>query len=166
MPTLTGIHCAITIDILIRVSLVLTAGLVLTLTARRNAALRHATLVAGLVTASVVPAAMLTTQMLPVSRLQLGLLEWVRFDEIAAVAVASSRPPSAPHHPPASLDHPAIAVVATGGDEARPAPDANRSARLGERSQKPRAVNWVNAPDERSWPAPCSWRCCPERSSS
>ena len=147
MPTLTGIHCATTIDILIRVSLVLTAGLVLTPTARRNAALRHATLVAALVTASVVPAAMLTTQVLPVSRLQLGLLEWLRIDDIAAVA--SARPPSEPHDHPASLEHPALAVVATAGDQARPAPDAHRSAGLGERSHKSRAVNSVNVPYER-----------------
>ena len=34
MPTLTGFHCAITIDVLIRVSLVLTAGLLLALTGK------------------------------------------------------------------------------------------------------------------------------------
>ena len=74
MPTLTGIGIAITIDVLLRVSFVLTAGLLLALSARRNAALRHAILVAGLAGAFIMPAAMLTVQVLPVSRWQLGLL--------------------------------------------------------------------------------------------
>jgi len=68
----TGIGLAITIDVLIRVSLVLTAGLLLAQTARRNTALRHAILVAGLATAFIMPVATLTMQALPVSRLQLG----------------------------------------------------------------------------------------------
>ena len=70
-----------------RVSLVLTAGLLLAFTARRNAALRHAILVAGLAAAFIVPAAMLTMQVLPVSRWQLGLLGRVGLDDFAAVAV-------------------------------------------------------------------------------
>ena len=94
-----------------RVSFVLAAGLLLALTARRNAALRHAILVAGLAAAFIMPAAMLTMQVLPVSRWQLGLLGRVGLDDSAAVAVVSSRPPSEPHHRPASLDHPAPAIV-------------------------------------------------------
>ena len=68
MPTLTGTGTglAITIDVLMRVSVVLTVGLLLAVTARRNAALRHAILVAGLAAAFIMPAAMLTVQVLPV----------------------------------------------------------------------------------------------------
>ena len=146
MPTLTGIRLAITIDVLIRVSLVLTAGLLLALTARRNAALRHAILVAGLAAAFIVPAAMLTMQVLPVSRLQLGLLGRVGLDDFAAVAVVSSRPPSEPQHRPASLDHPAPAIVPTRRDEARPDPGHDASARSDESSLGPRALNWLNVP--------------------
>jgi hypothetical protein len=44
MPTVSEIGLAITIDVLMRGSLVLTAGLLLAHAARRNAALRHAIL--------------------------------------------------------------------------------------------------------------------------
>jgi beta-lactamase regulating signal transducer with metallopeptidase domain len=122
MPTWTGMGLAITIDVLTRVSIVLTAGLLLALTARRNAALRHAILVAGLGGAFVVPAAMLTVQVLPVSRWQLGWLGRVGLDDPAAVAVVNSRPPGEPQDRPSGLDHPAPATVPTRGDEARPDP--------------------------------------------
>jgi hypothetical protein len=146
MKTLSGLHLAITIDVLVRVSLVLTAGLLLAVTARRNAALRHAVLVAGLVGAFIMPAAMLTLQVLLVSRSQLGLLGRVGLDDSAAVTVVSSRLPSEPRHRPASLDHPAPAIISTRGDEARPGPGADASARLDERPVEPRALKWLNVP--------------------
>jgi beta-lactamase regulating signal transducer with metallopeptidase domain len=157
MPSLAGLYCAITIDVLIRVSLVLTAGLLLALTARRNAALRHAILVAGLAVAFIVPVAMLTMQALPVSRLQLGLLGWARLDDFAAVALASSRPRFEPHHLPASLDHPAPAIVPTGGDEARPSRGPNRHAPFDEQSKKPHSLSWLNTPDERFMASAMLW---------
>src|SRR5262245_60081671 len=138
MTTLTGMGLAITIDVLIRVSLVLTASLLLAYMARWNAALRHAILVAGLVTAFLVPAAMVTMQVLPVSRWQLGLLGRVGLDGPAAVALASSRPPGEPQHRPASLDHPAPAIVRTRRDEARPGPGHDASARSDKSSLGPR----------------------------
>jgi beta-lactamase regulating signal transducer with metallopeptidase domain len=149
MPTLSGIGLAITIDILLRVSFVLTAGLLLALSARRNAALRHAILVAGLAGAFIMPAAMLTVQVLPVSRWQLGLLGRVGLDHPAAVAVVGSRPPSEPHHGPASLHHPAPAIVATGRDGARRDPGHDASARSGESSLGPRALSGLNSPEGR-----------------
>ncbi len=147
MPMLTRLHCAITIDVLMRVSLVLTAGLLLALMARRNAALRHAILVAGLVAAFIVPAAMLTMQVLPVSRLPLDLPGRVGLDGFAAVTEVSSQPPSKPHHDSTSYDHPAPAIASTRGDEARPGPGASVSTPLDERSLAPHASNWLNAHD-------------------
>jgi beta-lactamase regulating signal transducer with metallopeptidase domain len=146
MPTLPGLYCAITLDVLIRVTLVLTAVLVLALTASRNAALRHAILVAGLAAALILPLAMLTMLLLPVPRLQLDLLGWARLDDFAAVAVVSSRPQSEPHHRPASLNHADPAILPTGGDEARLGPVAIGPPRLGVRSLEPRESNWLNSP--------------------
>ena len=167
MPTLTGIGLAITIDVLVRISFVLTAGLLLANMARRNAALRHAILVAGLAAAFIMPAAMLTMRVLPVSRLQVGLLGRVGLDDSAAVAVVSSRPPGEPQHRPASLDHPAPAIVPARRDEARRGPVANASARSDERSLGPRSPSWLNAAHWAiRWPAACSRRCCSGRSSS
>ena len=149
MAILSGIPCAITIDVLVRVSLVLAAGVMLAFTARGNAALRHAILVAGLAAAFIVPVAMLTMQILPVSRLELGLLGWPRLDDSAPVAADSSRPPSNPHYPLASPDHPDPAIVPNARDKARPSPEAIETARLVERPLEPRTPNWANAPDER-----------------
>jgi beta-lactamase regulating signal transducer with metallopeptidase domain len=149
MPTLSGLHLAITIDVLVRVSLVLMASLLLAHAARRNAALRHAILVAGLAGAFITPAAMLTVPVLPVSRLQLGLLGRVRLDDSAAGAVVRSRPPSERRPRPASHDDPAPAIVSTRGDEARPGPGADASARLDERPVEPRALNGLNVSDGR-----------------
>jgi beta-lactamase regulating signal transducer with metallopeptidase domain len=149
MANLSGIPCAIAIDVLIRVSLVLTAGLLLALTARGNAALRHAILVAGLAAAFIVPVAMLTMQVLPVSRLELGLLGWAQLADSAPVAADSSRPPSNPHYRLASPDHPDPAIVPKAGDKARLGPEAIESARLIDRPLEPRTPNWANAPDER-----------------
>jgi beta-lactamase regulating signal transducer with metallopeptidase domain len=146
MKTLSGLQLAITIDVLVRVSLVLTAALLLAVTARRNAALRHAILVAGLVWTFIMPAAMLTLRVLPVSRLQLGLLGRVGPENSAAVTLVSSRLPSEPRHRPASLDHPAPTIISTRGDEARPGPGADASARLDERPVEPRALKWLNVP--------------------
>ena len=146
MQTLTGIGLAIAIDILIRVSLVLTAGLLTAITARRNAALRHAILVAGLAAAFLVPAAMPTMQVLPVSRWQFGLLGRVGLDDPAAIAVVGSRPPGEPQHRPASLDHPAPEIIPARRDEARLGPVANTSARSDERFLEPRAPSWLNTP--------------------
>jgi hypothetical protein len=142
MPTLTGTGAglAITIDVLMRVSVVLAASFLLAVTARRNAALRHAILVAGLAAAFIMPAALLTVQALPVSRWQLGLLGRVGLDDSAVVAVVGPRPQSEPHHRPASLDHPAPTIVATRRDEARLRPGHDASARSGEWSLGPRAL--------------------------
>ncbi len=150
MPMLSGIQCVIMIDVLIRVSLVVTAGLVLALTARGNAALRHAILVSGLAAAFIVPVAMLTMQVLPVSRLELGLLGWARLDNSAAVAAESARPPSNLHYRPASPEHPDPANVITAGGKARPSPEAVESARLVDRPLETRSVYWWETiPDER-----------------
>ena len=92
---------------------------------------------------------MLTMQVLPVSRLQLGLLGRVGLDDSAAVAVVGSRPPGEPQHRPASLDHPAPAIVPARRDEARLGSWADASARSDERSLGPRAPSWLNAPDGR-----------------
>ena len=149
MPTLTALHCAIAIDVLMRVSLVLAAGVLLALAARRNAASRHAILVAGLAGAFIMPAAMLTMQVLPVSRWQLRLLGRVGHDDSAAVAVIGSRPPGEPQHRPASLDHPAPAIVPTRGGEARRDPGHDASSRSGGWSLGPRALSWSMRPDGR-----------------
>jgi beta-lactamase regulating signal transducer with metallopeptidase domain len=146
MPTVTGIGLALTIDVLTRVSFVLTAGLLLAHTARRDAALRHAILVAGLAAAFIMPAAMLTMQVLPVSRFQLGLLSRVRLDGSAAVAVVSPRPPGEPQHRSASLDHPAPEIVPTRSDEARLEPGHGSSARSDEPPLGPLALSWLNVP--------------------
>jgi beta-lactamase regulating signal transducer with metallopeptidase domain len=150
MPMLSGFQCAIMLDVLIRVSVIVTAGLLLTLTAGGNAALRHAILVAGLAAAFIVPVAMLTMQVLPVSRLELDLLGWARLDNSAAVAADSARPPSNPHYPAASPDHPEPAIVPTAEDKARPSLEAIESARLVVRPLEPRSVYWWETiPDER-----------------
>jgi hypothetical protein len=105
MTTLTGMSLAIAIDILLRVSLVLMAGLLVALSARRNAALRHAILVTGLVGVFLMPTAMLTVPVLPVSRWQLGSLGSTtlraspravrdrRADRITTPRVSTIRPP-------------------------------------------------------------------------
>ena len=85
-------------------------------------------------------------QVLPVSRLQLGLLGRVGLDDSAAVAAVSSRPPGEPQHRPASLDHPAPAIVPTRRDEARLDPGHDASARSDESSLGPRAPSWLNVP--------------------
>jgi beta-lactamase regulating signal transducer with metallopeptidase domain len=150
MPMLSGIQCVIMIDVLIRVSLVVTAGLVLALAARRNAALRHAILVAGLAAGFIVPVAMLTMQVLPVSRLELGLLGWPSLGNSAALAADSSRSPSNLHHRPPSPDHPDLAIVSTAGNKARPSPEAIESAQFVDRPLEPRSVYWWETiPDER-----------------
>jgi hypothetical protein len=149
MPTLTGIGLAIAIDVLLRVSFVLTAGLLLALSARRNAALRHAILVAGLAGAFLMPAAMLTVRVLPVSRWQLGLPGRVGLDDPAAVAAVGSRPPGEPHHSPASLHHPGPAIVAAGRDGAHRDLGRVASARSGESSLGPRAPSGLNSPGGR-----------------
>ena len=64
MPMLTQLQLASTVDILIRVSIVLGAGLLLSLAARRDAALRHAILAAHLAAALLVPAMMPTMRAL------------------------------------------------------------------------------------------------------
>jgi hypothetical protein len=56
-----------------RVSFVLTAGLLLAYAARRNAAIRHAILVAGLAAAFIMPAAMLTIQNLSTNGVGSGI---------------------------------------------------------------------------------------------
>jgi beta-lactamase regulating signal transducer with metallopeptidase domain len=149
MPTFTGLHLAITIDVLIRVSIVLAAGLLLALAARRDAALRHAILVAGLAAASLVPATMLTMQALPGPRLQLGLLGRAGPDDLAPGAPVSSRPPSEPQHGPASPNHPAPAIEVVSGGEARLGSGADASPRFDARSLGPRALSWLNAPGGR-----------------
>ena len=120
MSMLTEISLANAIDVLMRISFVLTAGLVLAYMARRNAALRHAILVAGLAASFIMPVVMLTVQVLPVSRWQLGLLGRVGFDNSAAVAVVSSRPPDEPQRRSAGRDHLAPEIVPTRKVEARP----------------------------------------------
>ena len=147
MPMLTRLHCAITIDVLMRVSLVLTAGLLLALMARRSAAYGMPILVAGLVAAFIVPAAMLTMQVLPVSRLPLDLPGRVGLDDFAAVTRVNSQPPSKPHHDSTSFDHSVPAIASTRGDEARLRPGASVSTPLDERSLAPHASNWLNAHD-------------------
>ena len=92
------------------------------------------------------PAAMLTMQVLPVSRLQLGLLGRVGLDDSAAVAVVRSRTPGEPQHRPASLDHPAHAIVPTTGDEARLGSWHGASGRSDESSLGPRALSRLNVP--------------------
>jgi hypothetical protein len=149
MPSLTGMGLAITFDVLIRVSFILAATLLLAYTARWNAALRHAILVAGLAAAYVVPAAMLTMQVLPVSRWRLGWLGRVGLDGPAEVAVVSSRPPGEPRHRPTSHDHPAPAIVRTRSDEPRPDPGHAESARPDQSSPGPRARSWLDVPSGR-----------------
>ncbi len=128
MPTLTGMGLAITIDVLIRVSFVLTAGLLVALSARRNAALRHAILVAGLAAGFIVPAATLFMQVLPVSRWQLGFPGRVGLDDPASVPAVRSRPPGGLQHRPASPSHPTHAIVRTSRDEDRLNPGHDASA--------------------------------------
>jgi beta-lactamase regulating signal transducer with metallopeptidase domain len=145
MPTLTGLHLAIATDVLTRVSLVLTAGLLMALTARRNAALRHAYLVAGLAAAFLVPAAMLTLRAMPVPRLQLGLLGRRGPDDLAAGAVIRSRPPNEPHLDAARLNEKVPPIVAVSGGGAWPGPWADASVPLDGRSTGPHAPNLWNA---------------------
>jgi len=140
---------ASTIDVLIRVSFVLAVCFLLAYTAGRNAALRHAILVAGLAVAIIVPAATLTIQVLPVSRLQLGFLDRVVEPDPAAVAGVSSRPPGEPQHQPASPHHPAPAIIRPRRDEARLDSGDDASARSDESSLGPGAPSWLNAPDGR-----------------
>jgi beta-lactamase regulating signal transducer with metallopeptidase domain len=149
MLTLTGMSLAIAIDILLRVSLVLMAGLLAALSARRNAALRHAILVTGLVGVFLMPTAMLTVTVLPVSRWQLGLLGRMRLDDPAAVAEDGPRPPGGPHRDPASLDHPALETVSARSEEARRNPGPDASVRSDESSLGPRAQSRSNSPSGR-----------------
>jgi BlaR1 peptidase M56 len=121
MPTLTGTGTglAITIDALMRVSVVLAASFLLAVPARRNAALRHAILVAGLAATFIMPAAMLTVQALAVSRSQLSGLGRVGLDDSAASAVVGSRPPGELQDHSASPEHRGPATVPYEGDAAR-----------------------------------------------
>jgi beta-lactamase regulating signal transducer with metallopeptidase domain len=146
MPMLTELHCAIAIDVLMRISLVLTAGLLLALAARRNAALRHAILLAGLAVAFILPAAMLTMQVLQVSRWRIVLPARAKLDDLAAVDRVSSRAPNEPHHGPVSRDQPAPAIIPARGNEPRLDPHANASAQWSERSPEARALSWLNLP--------------------
>ena len=142
MPTLTGLQLASTVDILIRVSIVLGAGLLLSLAARRDAALRHAILAAHLAAAFLVPAMMPTLRVLPVPRFQLGLLGRVDRDDWVAKASVSSRPTDEPHHGLASPDHPDSAIDAVRAGEARPGPGTNASPRFDQRALSPGATRW------------------------
>ena len=94
MPMLTELQCAIMFDVLLRVSLVLTAGLLLALTIRRNAALRHSILVAGLAAAFMVPAAMLSMHWLPVSRWLLDVPGRGDLNDLTAISRDRLRAPT------------------------------------------------------------------------
>ncbi len=83
MPTLIGQPLDSTIDILIRISIILGAGLLLSRAARRDAAMRHAILAAHLAAALLVPAMMLTIRSLPAPWLELGLVGRAGHDESA-----------------------------------------------------------------------------------
>jgi beta-lactamase regulating signal transducer with metallopeptidase domain len=157
MPPFTGLYTAIMCDVLFRVSLVLTGGLLLALAARRNAAFRHAILFAALAGALIVPAAMLAARMLPVSRLQLDLLGQAQLDNFGPVAVANSQPPSVLHLRAASLDHAAATIVSTRRDAARQSPGANGPARLNQWYLEPRATNSMNTPGLRFMASAVIW---------
>ena len=150
MPTFTGTSLAIALDVVIRVSCVLTASLLVAYTAKRNAALRHAVLVAGLVAAFIVPAGMLIMQVLPVSRLQLGLLRRTGLDGTAAVAAVSSQPPSESQNRPASGEHPAPVTARTGSDEFQLAAGHDASARSDRSSLGPQVEGGSDVPYGRS----------------
>ncbi len=150
MPTLTGTGLAITIDVLIRVSVVLLASLLLALSARRNAALRHAILVAGLACAFIMPAAILIMQMLPVPRLPLDGLGWVGPEGPAAVAVVSSGPPSQPNPHLPIPERPGPEIVATRRDDTRLDSGHDASARSSLTALGPRAWSRWNLP-ARQW---------------
>lgn len=142
MLTFTTMGLAITLDVLIRVSVVLTASILLAYAARRNAPFRHAILAAGLAGAFILPAVMLTMQVLPVSRWQLGLPGLVALDAPTdAAAVVSSRPPDEAQRPQSSLNHPAPAIV-----PARLNREHEASVRQDKSSVGPRAPNWPNSP--------------------
>lgn len=140
MPTLTGIGLAITIDVLLRISVVLMAALVLALAARRNAALRHAVLVAGLAAASLMPVAMLA-----VPRLPLGWLGRVERDDSAV----SPRLSVEGQHRRASLDHPSPAIIREGKDEGREDPRHGLSPHWDASPLGPRPPSWRNWPHGR-----------------
>src|SRR5262245_9192184 len=139
MPTLTELPLASTVDILIRVSIVLGAGLLLALAARRDAALRHAILAAHLAAVFLVPAMRPTMQALPVPRLEFGLLGRTDRYEGVAKAPVRSQPPNEPHHRLASPDHPVPAIDAVRAGEARPGPGTNASPRFDQRAPDPGA---------------------------
>jgi beta-lactamase regulating signal transducer with metallopeptidase domain len=143
MPMLTQFQLASTVDILIRVSIVLGAGLLLSLAARRDAALRHAILAAHLAAALLVPAMMPTMRALPVPRLELGVLARTDRDERDAKASVSSRTPNEPHHGLASPDHPDPAIDAVRAGEARPGPETNASPRFEQRALGLGATRWL-----------------------
>ncbi len=143
MPMLTQLQLTSTVDILIRVSIVLGAGLLLSLAARRDAALRHAILVAHLAAALLVPAMIPTMRALPVPRLELGLIGRTDRDERVAKAAVSSRAPNEPHHGLASPDHPYPAIDTVRAGEARPGPETNASPRFEQRDPGLGATRWL-----------------------
>jgi beta-lactamase regulating signal transducer with metallopeptidase domain len=140
---LTQLQLTSTVDILIRVSIVLGAGLLLSLAARRAAALRHAILAAHLAAALLVPALMPTLRALPVPRLELGLLGRPDRDERVAKASVSSRPPNEPHYGIASPGHPDSAIDAVRAGEAGQGPQTNASPRFEQRALGTSATRWL-----------------------
>jgi beta-lactamase regulating signal transducer with metallopeptidase domain len=149
MPTFTGLYLTIAIDVLLRVSIVLAAGLLLARAARKNAALGHAILVASLAAAILMPVTMLAMQSLPAPRLQLGWLSREEPGDSVADATVRSQPPSESQDHPASPIHPAPAIVAVGGDEVRLGPVADVSPRFNERSLGSRVRSALSTPGVR-----------------
>lgn len=145
MPTLTAIGLAITLDVVIRVSFVLTVGLLLASMVKRNAALRHAILVAGLAATFILPAAMLLTRVLPVSRLQFDLLGRGTLDASTALAVLNSQPLGESQHPSVSADNLIPSIDRTTRDESQLPPGLDAS-KPGKSSLGPEAQSGSRLP--------------------
>lgn len=128
MPTWIGLEFAPVMDVLIRITLVLAAGLLLAIPARKNAALRHALLVAGLVMACLVPATMMAMRAMPVSRWQVELpLLRAPHDSLAADPSSVGTPHEMSDHAP-THNRTSAPMIETRGANVRSGPINERSA--------------------------------------
>jgi beta-lactamase regulating signal transducer with metallopeptidase domain len=102
MSTIISDSSAIAVDALVRISLVLSLGLILAIVVGRYAALRHAILLSALLGAFLMPAAMLLAQIFPIVRWKVHL---PGVDRSATSDVPSPRHRRAEFHSPAVLAH-------------------------------------------------------------
>jgi beta-lactamase regulating signal transducer with metallopeptidase domain len=132
MQLLTGTGLAITGDLLIRVSLVLAAGLVLAQSGRKHPAFCHAILVAALATAFIMPTLTLSMHLLTPPRLPLELM-------------GRSVLGDPPRHTE-SLEHPAPGISTTRRGEARLDPLSAPTLRPEDSPIWPRFLSHLNGP--------------------